>query len=98
VPRLVEPQASLFDHVSAQQLHTADFVAQVLATVANAGADPQRLGLELTESLLAEHIEDVIDKMIRLKLAGVSFSIDDLRNRRRFAQLPEALPARDAQN
>jgi diguanylate cyclase (GGDEF)-like protein/PAS domain S-box-containing protein len=70
-------QVALAVNVSAQQLHLPDFAAQVLAILADAGADPHRLSLELTESLLAENIEEVIDKMNRLKSAGVKFSIDD---------------------
>jgi diguanylate cyclase (GGDEF)-like protein/PAS domain S-box-containing protein len=64
-------------NVSAQQVHAPRFVADTLATIAEAGADPHRLSLELTESLLAENMEDVIEKMQQLKEAGVSFSIDD---------------------
>jgi EAL domain-containing protein (putative c-di-GMP-specific phosphodiesterase class I) len=35
------------------------------------------LKLELTESLLVENVEDIIDKMMRLKAGGVGFSLDD---------------------
>jgi diguanylate cyclase (GGDEF)-like protein/PAS domain S-box-containing protein len=64
-------------NVSAQQMRTADFAAQVLAIVRDTGANPARLGLELTESVLAENIEEVIAKMECLKRDGVMFSIDD---------------------
>ncbi|HWJ95328.1 MAG TPA: EAL domain-containing protein, partial [Telluria sp.] len=64
-------------NVSAQQVRMADFAAQVLAVIAETGADPARLSLELTESVLAENIEDVIAKMQALKAAGICFSIDD---------------------
>jgi EAL domain-containing protein (putative c-di-GMP-specific phosphodiesterase class I) len=58
-------------------MRTADFAAQVLAIVRDTGANPARLGLELTESVLAENIEEVIAKMECLKRDGVMFSIDD---------------------
>jgi diguanylate cyclase (GGDEF)-like protein len=64
-------------NVSAQQVHAAQFAAEVLAIIAETGANPCLLSLELTESLLAENMEDVIAKMQRLKEAGVNFSIDD---------------------
>jgi diguanylate cyclase (GGDEF)-like protein/PAS domain S-box-containing protein len=70
-------QVALAVNVSAQQLHLPEFATQVLAILADTGADPHRLSLELTESVLAENIEEVIDKMNRLKSAGVNFSIDD---------------------
>ena len=41
------------------------------------GADPQKLKLELTESLLLDDVEDIIAKMMALKAKGVGFSLDD---------------------
>lgn len=64
-------------NVSAQQLRCADFSAQVLAAVHDSGADPHLLGLELTESVLAENLDDAIAKMDCLKRDGIRFSIDD---------------------
>jgi diguanylate cyclase (GGDEF)-like protein/PAS domain S-box-containing protein len=64
-------------NVSARQFHQRDFVDQVLATVARTGANPHRLKMELTESLLVANIEDVIGKMIALKDNGIGFSLDD---------------------
>ena len=64
-------------NVSAQQFRQPDFVAQVLAVLATTGANPQRLKLELTESLLVSNVEDVIEKMVALKAKGVGFSLDD---------------------
>jgi diguanylate cyclase (GGDEF)-like protein len=64
-------------NVSAHQFRQADFVDQVLAVLASTGANPYRLKLELTESLLVHNVEDVIEKMFSLKARGVSFSLDD---------------------
>jgi diguanylate cyclase (GGDEF)-like protein/PAS domain S-box-containing protein len=64
-------------NVSAGQLHQADFVEQVLTVLEQTGANPGKLKLELTESLLLNDVEDVIQKMSRLKSAGVGFSLDD---------------------
>ena len=64
-------------NISARQIHHRDFVAQVLAVLETTGANPQRLKLELTESMLVMHVEDVIVKMNALKAAGVGFSLDD---------------------
>jgi EAL domain-containing protein (putative c-di-GMP-specific phosphodiesterase class I) len=41
------------------------------------GADPTRLKLELTESLLVDNIEATIAKMSALKAKGILFSLDD---------------------
>jgi diguanylate cyclase len=64
-------------NVSARQFRQPDFVAQVLAVLASTGADPARLKLELTESMLVSDMEDVVAKMTLLKVHGVGFSLDD---------------------
>jgi diguanylate cyclase (GGDEF)-like protein/PAS domain S-box-containing protein len=64
-------------NVSARQFHQIDFVDQVLAVLKDTGANPRRLKMELTESLLVSNVEEVIDKMMMLKAEGVSFSLDD---------------------
>jgi len=64
-------------NVSARQFHHVDFVEQVLAVLDHTGANPQKLKLELTESLLLDDVEDIIAKMSELKAHGVGFSLDD---------------------
>ena len=64
-------------NVSVNQMHQADFVPQVLAVLGKTGANPQRLKLELTESLLVSHVETTIAKMAALKAHGVGFAVDD---------------------
>jgi len=64
-------------NVSAKQLHQETFVEQVLAVLAQTGADPKMLKLELTESLLVSDVEKTIAKMLTLKAHGVGFSLDD---------------------
>ncbi|GGZ01103.1 putative bifunctional diguanylate cyclase/phosphodiesterase [Pseudoduganella plicata] len=62
-------------NISVQQLVQPDFVSRVMAILAETGAPPARLSLELTESILAQ--DDVIDKMVALRAQGVLFSLDD---------------------
>ncbi|RLJ39551.1 PAS domain S-box-containing protein/diguanylate cyclase (GGDEF)-like protein [Acidovorax sp. 106] len=64
-------------NVSARQFRQAGFVAQVLGTLKDCQADPSRLKLELTESLLLGDIEDTIERMEQLKKEGVGFALDD---------------------
>ena len=68
---------SLAVNVSARQLRQASFVNDVLDVLERTGANPRRLKLELTESLLVESVEDTILKMTELKVRGVGFSLDD---------------------
>jgi diguanylate cyclase (GGDEF)-like protein/PAS domain S-box-containing protein len=64
-------------NVSARQIHHPNFVDTVLTILDDTGANPERLKLELTESLLVDNVEEVIGKMTVLKEKGVSFSLDD---------------------
>ena len=64
-------------NVSATQFHRKDFVEQVLSILDSTGANPQRLKLELTESLLVSNVNEIIEKMSALKAKGVGFSLDD---------------------
>jgi diguanylate cyclase (GGDEF)-like protein/PAS domain S-box-containing protein len=64
-------------NVSAVQFHQPDFVDQVLAVIDATGADPTRLKLELTESMLLENADKVIPGMAALKARGIRFSLDD---------------------
>jgi diguanylate cyclase (GGDEF)-like protein len=64
-------------NVSARQFQQIEFVDQVLSTLRTSGANPNRLTLELTESLLVHNVEDVIEKMTELKKEGVNFALDD---------------------
>jgi EAL domain-containing protein (putative c-di-GMP-specific phosphodiesterase class I) len=64
-------------NVSARQFRHADFADEVLKVIAQTGADPQLLKLELTESILVTDIDNVIAKMSTLKAKGIRFSLDD---------------------
>jgi diguanylate cyclase (GGDEF)-like protein len=64
-------------NVSALQFSLPTFVEEVLALIEYTGANPNRLKLELTESLLLDNAEAIIVKMFALKAHGVCFSMDD---------------------
>ena len=64
-------------NISARQFRHADFVADILGTLKQTGANPHRLKLELTESLLLTDVQEAIDKMTLLRAAGVRFALDD---------------------
>ncbi len=64
-------------NVSALQFRQPDFMEQVGALLRHTGARPDRLKLELTESLALENVEDTIAKMKVLRGLGLRFSMDD---------------------
>lgn len=64
-------------NVSARQFQQLEFVAEVQQVLAETGADPSRLDIELTESLVIDNVAETIVRMQALKALGVGFSVDD---------------------
>lgn len=64
-------------NVSSRQFRQQDFAQHILDMLDYTGANPHCLKLELTESLLADNLDDVIVKMSALRARGVGFSLDD---------------------
>jgi len=64
-------------NLCAHQLLQANFVESITSVLMATGADPRRLQLELTESVLAHNIDDATHKMRRLVALGVQFALDD---------------------
>ncbi len=68
---------SIAVNVSARQFREPDFVDGVLEVINRTGARADKLKLELTESVLVENVQDIIEKMSALRARGVTFSLDD---------------------
>lgn len=64
-------------NVSARQFRQPDFIDCVKRVLAETGADPRCLDIELTESVVISNIEDTISKMHALKEMGIRLSMDD---------------------
>lgn len=64
-------------NVSVSQFAQTNFVENVDKAIQKTGANPRLLKLELTESMLAKDVDDVIVKMFEIKALGVTFSLDD---------------------
>jgi diguanylate cyclase (GGDEF)-like protein/PAS domain S-box-containing protein len=64
-------------NISAYQFRQPDFVKDVQQVIAATGADPARLKLELTESLVLVDVAGAKAKMAELKTLGIGFSMDD---------------------
>ncbi|HXA28465.1 MAG TPA: EAL domain-containing protein [Candidatus Angelobacter sp.] len=71
------PDFVLTVNLSARQLYRDDFVSEVATVVAETGFDPQRLVLEITESVMVEDDDRVRDALLGLKNLGVRLAIDD---------------------
>ncbi len=64
-------------NVSPRQFRQPDFVERVELILAETGADPSLLTLEITEGLLIDDVEACTATMGALAARGVEFSIDD---------------------
>ncbi|THF66410.1 EAL domain-containing protein [Pseudothauera nasutitermitis] len=64
-------------NMSPRQFAQEDFVARVRRILADTGADPTRLLMEVTEGVMLDRLADTIAKMSELAALGIHFSIDD---------------------
>ena len=64
-------------NVSVHQMRSVDFPDRVARALFDSGAPPGRLYLELTESVFAENVGEIIARMHELCSYGVHFSLDD---------------------
>jgi diguanylate cyclase (GGDEF)-like protein/PAS domain S-box-containing protein len=64
-------------NVSATQIRSPEFVAQVRQSLSDHGLDPRRVTLEITETMLVEEIESASGNLIDLRDLGVRIAIDD---------------------
>lgn len=74
-PKFAELNLSV--NVSARQFRKEDFVAELRDLLSDTGANPRRIKLELTESLLLQDVEGVIAIMQELRAMGFGLSLDD---------------------
>jgi EAL domain-containing protein (putative c-di-GMP-specific phosphodiesterase class I) len=64
-------------NISARQFMSRRLVATLLAIVRETGADPRRIELEITESMIMRNIEQSIDTLAQLRAAGMQVAVDD---------------------
>ncbi len=64
-------------NVSATQFRQYGFGNHVRAVLSNIGLEPRYLKLELTETILLDHIDDALITLRELQALGVKISIDD---------------------
>ncbi len=64
-------------NVSGRQLHELDIVAEVRAALSRSGVPADQLVLEITESVLMQHPEVVLERLTALRGLGIRLAIDD---------------------
>jgi diguanylate cyclase (GGDEF)-like protein/PAS domain S-box-containing protein len=72
-----EPPRTLSVNVSARQLQRPEIVDEVRQALTTSGLEPDRLLLEITESLMIDHVELAIARLNALRDLGVLIAVDD---------------------
>ncbi|MBN2344234.1 MAG: EAL domain-containing protein [Deltaproteobacteria bacterium] len=71
------PLAWVSVNVSAHQFKLDHLVSDIMRYIVEAGADPSRLFVEITEGTAAEHPERAFEMMTKLKEHGIRIALDD---------------------
>lgn len=64
-------------NISAKELHRADFVQQVEATLAKYEVPGNCIELEITEGAALQRLDEVVQKIKALQSLGITFALDD---------------------
>ena len=85
-------------NISGQQLQHAGVVDVVRRALARSGLRPHDLVLEITESVLMQHTETMLDRLTRAQSRGCAARHRRFRNRVLVAELSAAVPDRHPQD
>lgn len=64
-------------NISAIQYKQADFIDKMLGIMKKYKVEPNQVELEITESILIDDFQEIMDKLVILKDIGVKISLDD---------------------
>lgn len=64
-------------NLSAKQFRQKSLVEHIDSILTETGVDPRFIGIEITESMLVQNIDEVVDTLRRLSEMGLEISIDD---------------------
>lgn len=81
--QLIEWQKQGYDvprlaiNLSAKQFRQKSLAENIARILQETGADPQFIGLEITESMLVQNVDEVVETLLKLSNMGLEISIDD---------------------
>jgi EAL domain-containing protein (putative c-di-GMP-specific phosphodiesterase class I) len=64
-------------NISPRQFMSRRLVGTLMSIVRETGADPKRIELEITETMIMRNIEQSIDTLTQLRTAGMHVAVDD---------------------
>lgn len=77
VNKISDERIHLSINVSTRQFQHGDLFMTIKEALKNSGADPSLLSIEITESLMLERDDDIIDMLVRIRALGVRICLDD---------------------
>ncbi len=75
--KLCPPHFRMAVNISAKQFDHPQFLNILSEVIKSTGVDPNKLELELTESLLVKNMDAIIIRMNAIRAMGIALSIDD---------------------
>ena len=70
-------ELSISVNVSIPQFRQDNFVDSIISTITQHGIKPSKLELEITENILMDEPQIIIDALTKLKSQGISIALDD---------------------
>jgi len=71
------PAVTISINISPRQFMSRKLVSTLLAIVREVGADPRRIELEITETMIMRNVEQSIETLSQLRSVGMRVSVDD---------------------
>jgi len=71
------PAVTVSINISPRQFMSRRLVATLLAIVRETGADPRRIELEITETMIMRNVEQSIETLAQLRAVGMQVAVDD---------------------
>ena len=75
--RLLSGSQAISINISGKEIAVSDFADKVIRVIEETGADPNHLGIELTEGSLISTGTDIVQTIMALRQKGIKFSVDD---------------------
>jgi diguanylate cyclase (GGDEF)-like protein len=86
------PQLQLHINLSAQDLHRGELVHMIASLLDRFSLSPKALMLEITESAMLDHVDQVLESLNRFVELGVGLSVDDFGTGYSSMSLLQSLP------
>lgn len=64
-------------NISAKQFHLPTFAEEVITLIKHYKINPEKLKFEITESMLLDRVDEIIERMNQLRTHGIRFALDD---------------------